>query len=91
MRGFFASQALLGLMLTVPALSLIFYPGAAAIVVWVGVALYVIARLLFFSKGFRFFYTNLFSLLYFILYLCTVEIAPILFMWRMSKKINGFI
>ena len=90
-RGFFASQALLGLMLTVPALSLIFYPGAAAIVVWVGVALYVIARLLFFGKGFRFFYTNLFSLLYFILYLCTVEIAPILFMWRMSTKINGFI
>ena len=90
-RGFFASQALLGLTLTMPALLLIFYPGAAEEAVAIAAALYVVARVMFMGKGFRFFYTNFFSLIYFILYLCTLEIAPILFLWRMGIEISGFV
>lgn len=88
LRGFFASQSLLGLALAVPALSLLFYPGAAAVGVWGAAALYVIARLMFITKGFRFFYTNIFSLVYFILYLCTLEIIPLLFLCRTGIKFS---
>ncbi|MDE6853726.1 MAG: DUF4271 domain-containing protein, partial [Muribaculaceae bacterium] len=35
-----------------------------------------ISRLLFIIKGLRIFYTGIGSLLYFILYLCTLEIIP---------------
>lgn len=88
-RGFLASQALLGLALSFPALAVIFYPGSAPVAVATGAGLYCLARLFFICKGFRFFYTNLFSLVYFILYLCTLEIAPLLFLWRMSIPISG--
>lgn len=88
LRGFFASQSLLGLCLAVPALALLFYPGAAMAGVGAGAALYIIARLMFITKGFRFFYTNMFSLVYFILYLCTLEIVPVIFLCR---KGFGFI
>lgn len=79
LRGFNASQSLLGLALVVPALIALFNPGAAVAMAWVGASLYVVARIIFIYKGFRLFYENLFSLVYFILYLCTLEIAPFLF------------
>ncbi|MCM1029117.1 MAG: DUF4271 domain-containing protein [Pseudoflavonifractor sp.] len=85
LRGFFASQSLLAIALTLPALALLFYPGAAREALTVGAILYVIARLFFFAKGFRFFYTNIFSLFFFILYLCTLEIAPILALGRIDS------
>ncbi|MDE7152591.1 MAG: DUF4271 domain-containing protein [Candidatus Amulumruptor sp.] len=89
LRGLFASQALLGLFLTLPALMLLFYPGAAAVAVRAGIGLYIMARLMFICKGFRFFYTNIFSLVYFILYLCTLEIAPLAFLWRISVEMSS--
>lgn len=91
LRGFFASQALLGLVLLLPALMIIYYPGNADITLKVAATLYVLARLMFIRKGFKFFYTNFFSLVYFILYLCTLEIAPILVLWRLSLIINDFV
>lgn len=89
-RGFFASQSLLGLVLMLPAFVLIYYPGVTAITVRISAGLYILARLMFIRKGFRFFYTNCFSLIYFILYLCTLEIAPIAFLWRLTLIISDF-
>lgn len=86
LRGFFASQSILGLFLTLPALTLLFYPGAAAGAVGLAALLYVIARLMFIAKGFRFFYTNIGSLVYFILYLCTLEIVPVVFLARICMN-----
>lgn len=76
--GFTASQALLGFALIVPALLSIFYPAVSVEAVWAGAALYAAARIVFIVKGFKIFYTNFISLLYFILYLCTLEIIPLL-------------
>ena len=75
--GFTASQALLGFALIIPALLSIFYPAACVGAVWAGAALYLAARITFITKGFKIFYTNFISLLYFILYLCTLEIVPL--------------
>lgn len=85
-RGFNASQALLGLTLIVPAMLALFYPGGVFITATLGISLYFIARIVFIVKGFRIFYTGVSSLLYFILYLCTLEITPLIVAWRL---LNG--
>ncbi|MCM1077061.1 MAG: DUF4271 domain-containing protein [Bacteroides sp.] len=82
LKGFNASQALLGMTLTIPALVVLFNPERASVVVTVGAVCYVLARLIFIFKGFRLFYDNFGSLLYFILYLCTLEIVPPVILYR---------
>lgn len=81
-KGFNASQALLGISLVVPALVVLFNPKLSEEVIAVGIICYVIARLIFIFKGFRLFYDNFGSLLYFILYLCTLEIVPLVIIFR---------
>ncbi|MDE6169760.1 MAG: DUF4271 domain-containing protein, partial [Duncaniella sp.] len=46
------------------------------------VVFYFLTRILFICKGFRLFYDNFGSLLYFILYLCTLEIVPLVLIYR---------
>ena len=82
LKGFNASQVLLGLSMTIPALFVLFNPDAASIVIPTGIIIYIICRLLFICKGFRLFYDNFGSLLYFILYLCSLEIVPLVLIYR---------
>ncbi len=78
LEGFSAVQAFAGVMLIVPALLLLCMPQWRYVVVLMAVAVYIVARIVFICKGFRIFYHNIGSLLYFILYLCTLEIIPAL-------------
>ncbi|MCM1336975.1 MAG: DUF4271 domain-containing protein [Candidatus Amulumruptor caecigallinarius] len=87
-RGFNASQALLGLVLIVPALASLFYPASAPLMCAVGLGAYLVARLVFIIKGFRIFYIGISSLLYFILYLCTLEIAPLVLIARICAPLE---
>ncbi len=87
LKGFNSSQALLGISLIIPALVTLFYPAASLLMAVAGCLLYVVARGVFVVKGFRIFYTDLFSWVYFILYLCTLEIAPLVLMYRGVKLI----
>ncbi len=82
MQGFYSSQGILGFLLLIPALLGLFYPASIKIVALISILLYAIARIVFICKGFRIFYHNSFSLVYFILYLCSVEIIPLLFIYR---------
>lgn len=75
-EGFTASMSLLGLTLLLPGLTVLFYPDLTVAAVAVAAALYVTARIMFICKGFRIFYTNLGSIVYFILYLCSLEFIP---------------
>ncbi len=77
LRGFNASQVLLSLCVWVPALIVLFNPALGSSMLIVGGVLYVLARIIFISKGFRIFYNNIPSLIYFILYLCALEIIPL--------------
>ncbi|MDE6099380.1 MAG: DUF4271 domain-containing protein, partial [Muribaculaceae bacterium] len=83
-RGFNASQALAGLTLMIPALITIFYPDAARPTLAVAAVFYIIARAAFIIKGFRIFFTGISSLVYFILYLCTLEIIPVIIIYRVT-------
>lgn len=76
--GYTASVALTGIILFVPALLLLYFPEWTG---WLSVtctAVFLTFRSAFIYKGFRIFFDGISSLLYFILYLCTLEIIPLL-------------
>ena len=87
LKGFKASQIFLGFLLIGPTVISIFYPTSSQAMLVIAISLYVIARLLFIFKGFRIFYNKIHSLFYFILYLCTLEIIPVIFLWNFSQEI----
>lgn len=87
--GFCASQGLAGIALALPTLGLVFYPDAATAMLIIAASIYIAARLIFIGKGFRIFYTGFPSLVYFILYLCTLEIVPALCVCGAAGMIVG--
>ena len=89
--GFKASQALLGLLLLPVLFLVMLYPGSGKLLLAAGGALYLIARLIFIYKGFRIFYSNLSSIVYFILYLCAVEIVPFVILASVTYWISGIL
>lgn len=78
--GFKASQSILGLLLSPVVFISFIYPNTSTVMLNFAIFLYFCARLVFVSKGFRIFFNNFGSYVYFILYLCTVEIVPIFLM-----------
>ena len=85
-EGFTASMTMLGISLLVPGLAVLFYPGITVVAVDIAAVLYVVARFLFIRKGFRIFYTNSASIVYFILYLCSLEIVPITILFYLAQS-----
>ncbi|MBR6247757.1 MAG: DUF4271 domain-containing protein [Muribaculaceae bacterium] len=79
--GFKASQSLLGLMLLPVSCCVMLMPTVSNALLIVAAVLYFAARLAFICKGFRIFYSNLPSVVYFILYLCSVEIVPVILLY----------
>lgn len=78
--GFKASQSLLGILLFPVVAALLVWPQECKSLLTIAIILYILARIAFICKGFRIFYSNLPSLVYFILYLCSVEIVPLVMM-----------
>ena len=76
--GFNSSQAVLGLLLCPVAFIMLLSPDITRPMIYLAAILYFAARIVFVCKGFRIFFNNLASLLYFILYLCSVEIVPVI-------------
>ena len=75
-NGFKASQSLLGLLLFPVTVVLLVYPSTIEVTLPIALGLYICGRLVFIYKGFRIFFNKLSSSVYFILYLCGVEIVP---------------
>ena len=87
--GFKATQAFLGLLLLPALILLMLYPYHGKLLLSIAASLYLIARLVFIFKGFRIFYGNLSSILYFLLYLCAVEIVPLAILASVTYWISG--
>ncbi len=87
LRALNASLSLAGLGIMIPALVMLFYPGSTAVALIIAATVYLTARVMFIIKGFSIFYNNIFSLVYFILYLCTLEIIPVIFVLRLALLI----
>lgn len=86
-RGFHASQCLLAALLLLPAMVALFYPASTTAMLAVASIVYIFSRLLFVYKGFRIFFNNYSSVLYFILYLCSVEIIPLVILKTGAEQI----
>lgn len=89
--GFKASQAFLGLALLPVLFLLMLYPANGKLLLWVAASLYLVGRLIFIIKGFRIFYSNLSSIIYFLLYLCAVEIVPLVLVTGLTYWISGIL
>ena len=77
MRGFNASQSLMGILLILPAAVLLFNANAEAVMFYIALFLFSAAKIIFIVKAFRIFYVNYFTIFYFILYLCTLELCSL--------------
>ena len=89
--GFKSTQSLLGLLLLPVLVIVMLYPTHGKMLLSIAAMLYLIARLIFIYKGFRIFYSNLSSILYFILYLCAVEIVPLAIIAGVTYWISGIL
>lgn len=87
LRAYNATQVPLALALTMPVTLAVFDPPASGVALIIAAMLYTLARIAFFIKGFSIFYTNISSPFYFILYLCTLEITPVIFLYSCALKI----
>ncbi len=85
LSAFFLTQSLLGYMLAVPAFGVLFYPAELWTFWGISLGFYVVCRIPLFISEFRIFKTDKFSLLYFFLYLCTLEIVPLLAIWQLAE------
>ena len=74
--GFLSSQATLGLLLFPVVVITLVFPSTIKLMITIAIILFILARIVFIWKGFRIFFNNLSSSIYFILYLCAVEIVP---------------
>lgn len=73
-----ASQVVLGIGLIIPATLSVISPDNPAWIYVASLILYISVRICYIFKGFSFFYSNLLSYFYFILYLCALEIIPVI-------------
>lgn len=89
--GFKSTQSLLGLLLLPVLVLLLVYTSSGKMLLYIAALLYLVVRLIFIYKGFRIFYSNLSSILYFILYLCAVEIAPLVILAGVTIWICGIL
>lgn len=81
LRGFVVSTGILGLVLPIPVIVAMFYPETSVIMTATGAIFFIISKIFFILKGYRIFFHNFFSLVYFILYLCALEIIPVILVY----------
>lgn len=87
--GFKSSQSFLGLLLLPVLILLMVFTSYGKMLLIVAALLYLVTRLIFIYKGFRIFNSNLSSCLYFILYLCAIEIVPLVILIGVTNWICG--
>ncbi len=77
-ESFTTINLFIGLFFSPAILIMIFLPQAATLSLYICLIFYLLARLLIIYKGISIFLPHLFGLLYIILYLCALEITPLL-------------
>ena len=72
------SQGILGISLLIPTTVSVLWTDNPAWIYISGISLYILMRMCYIYKGISFFYNNILSSFYFILYLCALEIIPVI-------------
>lgn len=78
LENFTSVNIFIGLFFTPLILLILFIPGMSHIAIFICLILYILARGIIIYKGIRFFLPHIYKLHYLILYLCTLEIIPLL-------------
>lgn len=81
-KGHNATVSLIGLIIAPFSTLMLFLPTQDNAFLCIIISLYILGRLVFNIKCFRIFYKNLFQYLYFILYLCSIEVVLPIFLIR---------
>lgn len=89
--GFKAAFSLVGLFMLPIMLIIVTFQWGNETILIIAAIIYILVRIIFIVKGLRIFYTNLPSILLFILYLCSVEIIPIILMVVSIKNLCLFL
>lgn len=89
LKGFNASLGLLSMVILLPAMISLFYPEYSVMMMTIAAICFIISKICCIIKGIRIFYHNFFSLLYFILYLCAVEIIPLILVYAEAGILCG--
>ena len=78
LENFTSTNILIGLFFTPFILVMLFMPGMTLIAAYICLVLYILARFIIIYKGVRFFLPHIYNFLYIILYLCALEIIPLI-------------
>lgn len=89
-QGFNATQSIMGLALAPVAVVMLFVSELNGLMLLIAVSLYSLARIVFLIKGFRIFFNHLFQCVYFISYLCAVEIVPLFLLYNGAYLVYNY-
>lgn len=85
---FYLTQAFIGYALVIPVFGALLYPALSTLFITLAAIAYVAIRILFYIRTFGIFNLNNQGYFYFFLYLCTLEIVPILQIWALSARFS---
>lgn len=90
-NGYHAVFALLGVFLYLPVVWLSYVGSYQQVAIWLFIILFILSRFVIIYKIIRIFYRKGDNLLYMILYLCTQEILPLVFLYEGLVYLYNFI
>lgn len=90
-NSFTSITALRGLLLFLPVLIAIYHSIALNSFIFIICCVYFITRIIFIYKGLKIFFSGFYSLVYLILYLCTLEIAPLFVIYKGLFQVFSFV
>lgn len=86
-ENFTTVNLFIGLFFTPLILAMLFVPHIKATALIIAAIFYILSRLIIIYKGIRFFSPHIFGLLYIILYLCALEIVPLLLIVKVVRNV----
>lgn len=87
--AFFITQGICGYLLAVPAFAMLFYPNLMLPFLIAAGVIFAACRIPLYISEFRIFHIGNLSVIYFFLYLCTLEIVPLLAVWSLAGAFSS--
>lgn len=81
-KGFSASQALMSPAFFIIALLIMCSPVTTPVALFLGITVFLLAKLIFIWRGFKIFFNQFSSWMLFLCYLCSLEIVPLILCYR---------
>ena len=90
-ESFSSVNSLLGLVLFPVVLCMIYIPACTSTMLLITGICYILSRIIFIYKGIKIFLSDIYGLVYIILYLCAVEIVPLLLFYKGAILLSKFV